>query len=163
MIRTSLIALALTLLVLPGCDTNEAQDEFFLQSELPPDDYTPTNEAGEIVGPVDADDWRTAPAFQGSVEVVPAAPNPVGRDGFVTIVVQDTFDDIITGGVYASGFDDNGRFVRLAVDEGNGPFYALTFDPSLLRLVGGDAARLYRVRIFTNDSRLISYGDILVR
>jgi hypothetical protein len=161
MIRTPLLALALVLLA--GCDTNEAQDEFFLQSELPADDYTPTNAAGEVVGPADPDDWRTAPAFRGSVEVVPAAPNPVPRDGFVTIVVQDTFGDIITGGIYAAGFDDNGRFVRLVTDEGNGPFYALTFDPSRLRLVGGEVARLYRVRLFTNDSRLVSYGDILVR
>lgn len=163
MIRTALFALALSLLALPGCDTNEAQDDFFFQSELPPDGITETNESGEVVGNPDPNDWRTAPAFQGSVEVMPAAPNPVQRNDLVTLTVQDTFGDILTGGVYVTGFDDNGRFVRLDRDEGNGPFYSLTFNPTQLRIAGGDDARLYRVRIFTNDSRIISYGDILVR
>ena len=116
-----------------------------------------------MIGEPDPDDWRTAPTFQGGVEVVPASPNPANRNGLVTVVVQDTFDDIITGGVYVSGFDDNGRFVRLDVDEGSGPFYALSFNPTRLRIAGGDDARLYRVRVFTNDNRIISYGDILVQ
>ena len=94
---------------------------------------------------------------------MPAAPNPVQRNDLITIVVQDTFGDILTGGVYATGFDDNGQFVRLHTDGGNGPFYTLTFNPTQLRIAGGDDARLYRVRIFTNDRRIVSYGDILVR
>jgi hypothetical protein len=163
MIRTPLLALLLTLVLLPGCDTNEAQDEFFLQSELPPEGITQTNESGEIIGDPDPDDWRTAPAFQGSVEVTPAAPNPVDRNGLVTIIVQDTFGDVLTGGVYALGVDDNNMFVRLSSDTGNGPFYSLSFRPTQLRLVGGDAARIYRIRIFTNDRRIISYGDLIVR
>lgn len=163
MIRTPLLALLLTLVLVTGCDTNEAQDEFFLQSELPAEGITPTNESGEVVGDPDPDDWRTAPTFQGSVEVRPAAPNPVERNGLVTIIVQDTFGDVLTGGVYAAARDDNNRFVRLDTDTGNGPFYSLSFRPTQLRLVGGDAARLYRIRIFTNDSRLVSYGDLLVR
>ena len=164
MIRTPLIVLLLALVFVPGCDTNAGQDEFFLQArQLPDGVITRTNESGEIIGEPDPDDWRTAPAFQGSIEVMPAAPNPVERNELVTIIVQDTFGDVLTGGVFVSGVDDNGLFVRLATDEGTGPFYSLTFNPTRLRIVGGDDARFYRLRIFTNDSRIISYGDIQVR
>jgi hypothetical protein len=163
MIRTLLFVLLLVVLVTAGCDTNAGQDEFFLQSRQPPAGITQTTESGEIIGDPDPDDWRTAPAFQGSIEVMPAAPNPVQRNELMTITVQDTFGDVLTGGVFVSGIDDNGRFVRLDVDEGTGPFYSLTFNPTLLRIVGGDDARFYRLRVFTNDSRIISYGDIQVR
>lgn len=165
MIRTPLLALACLLLVLPGCDTNAAQDDFFLESGLFPEGITRTNESGEVVGDPDPDDWRVAPAFRGSVEVMAAAPNPVDRNGLVTIVVQDTFGDILTGGVRVTGFTDTNprQFVELDRDDGNGPFYTLTFSPSRLRATGGDAALLFRVRIFTTDSRIVSYGDIEVR
>lgn len=164
MIRTPLTVLLLALVFLPGCDTNAGQDEFFLLArQLPDGVITRTNESGEIIGEPDPDDWRTAPAFQGSIEVMPAAPNPVERNELMTITVQDTFGDVLTGGVFVSGVDDNGLFVRLATDEGTGPFYTFTFNPTRLRIVGGDDARFYRLRIFTNDSRIISYGDIQVR
>lgn len=164
MIRTPFLVLLLALVALTGCDTNEGQDLFFEQSrQLPDGMITRTDESGAVIGDPDPDDWRTAPTFQGSVEVMPAAPNPVQRNELVTIVVQDTFGDVLTGGVFASGFNDNGEFVRLTEDDGNGPFYSLTFNPTRLRIVGGDDARFYRIRIFTNDSRIISYGDIRVQ
>lgn len=164
MIRTLLLALAVAV-ALPGCDTNEGQDLFFDQSRLAPSGITRTDESGAIIGDPDPDDWRVAPAFQGSVEVFPASPNPVNRNGLVTITVQDTFGDILTGGVRATGFTDTNpsQFVELDRDQGNGPFYTLTFSPTRLRQTGGDAARLFRVRIFTTDSRIVSYGDLEVR
>lgn len=162
MIRTLLLALAV-LLTLPGCDTNEGQDFFFDQSRLNPEGITRTNESGEVIGEPDPDDWRVAPTFQGSVQIVPASPNPVDRNGLVTIVVQDTFGDVLTGGVRVVGVDDSGLFRALDRDDGNGPFYTLTFSPTMLRQTGGDGALLYRLRIFTTDSRIVSYGDIEVR
>ncbi len=165
MIRTPLLALACLLLALPGCDTNVGQDDFFLESQLAPEGITRTSESGQVLGEPDPDDWRVAPAFQGSVEIIPAAPNPVDRNGLVTIVVQDTFGDVLTGGVRATGFTDTNpsQFVELDRDDGNGPFYSLTFSPTRLRQTGGDASRLFRVRIFTTDNRIVSYGDLEVR
>ena len=162
--RSALALAATALLAFAGCDTNEGQDTFFLESEQPPEGFTTTDASGQVLD-ADPDDWRVAPAFRGSVEVVPASPNPVARDGLVTIVVQDTFGDILTGGVRVTGFTDASpsRFVELDRDAGNGPFYALSFRPTLLRTRGGDDARLFRVRVFTNDNRIISYGDLLVR
>lgn len=164
MIRTLLVALV-ALLAMPGCDTNAGQDDFFLQSQLTPEGITRTTPSGEVIGDPDPDDWRVAPTFLGSVEIIPASPNPVERNGLVTIVVQDTFGDVLTGGVRATGFTDTNprQFVELDRDEGNGPFYTLTFSPTLLRQTGGDAARLFRIRIFTVDSRIVSYGDLDVR
>lgn len=162
MIRTLILALA-ALVALPACDTNEGQDFFFDQSRLAPMGITRTDESGDILGDPDPDDWRVAPTFEGSVQVSPATPNPVNRNGLVTITVQDTFGDILTGGVRAVGIDDSGQFRELDRDGGNGPFYTLTFSPTILRQVGGDGARLYRVRIFTQDSRIVSYGDLEVR
>ena len=159
-----LLALA-ALFLLNGCDTNAEQDDFFLQSQLDPEGITRTNASGEIIGDPDPDDWRVAPTFQGSIQIVPASPNPVDRNDLVTLVVQDTFGDALQGGVRATGFTDTNppRFVELDRDDGNGPFYSLTFSPSLLRQTGGDGAQLFRIRIFTTDSRIVSYGDIEVR
>ncbi len=162
MIRTLLIALAV-LLVLPGCDTNAQQDDFFLQSERTAQGFTRTGDGGEIIGDPDPDDWRVAPTFQGSVQIVPASPNPVSRNGLVTITVQDTFGDVLTGGVRVTFTDIDRRVILLDRDDGNGPFYSLTFSPALLPFTGTSDARLYRVRIFTNNSRIVSYGDILVQ
>src|SRR5690606_14388053 len=91
MIRLRPLAVLALLLTLPACDTNVQQDEFLLDSELPPNGITRTNEAGEVLEN-DPDDWRVAPVFRGAVEVEPAYPNPVVRTGLVTLIVQDTFD-----------------------------------------------------------------------
>ena len=161
MIRLRPLAVLALLLTLPACDTNVQQDEFFLESELPPNGITRTNEAGEVLEE-DPDDWRVAPVFRGAVEVEPAYPNPVVRTGLVTLIVQDTFDDAIVGGIYVSGFDDAGRPVRLADDLGAGPTYILTFNPAQLSASGGEG-QLFRVRVFTTDFRLITYGDVQVQ
>lgn len=160
MIRTLPVLLVL-LLVLPGCDSNEGQTLFLEQSSFPAEGFTSTDEDGEVLDE-DADDWRIAPFFANQVEVRPAFPNPVARNGLVTITVQDTFGDALTGEVRVTGFADDGRPVRLAFDEGP-DFYTFTFNPTLLRLAGGEAARLYRVRVFDSQSRIVTYGDILVR
>jgi hypothetical protein len=162
MIRTLFLA-SVCLCLLPACDTNVGQDEFFLESQLPPEDYTRTFEGGIIDSTqIDPNDWRTAPAFRGAVEVDAAYPNPLSRDDFVTIVVRDPFEEI-TGGVRVRGYDDSGRSIRLGDDVGNALVYAVTFVPSPLRITGGDDARLYRLQVFDNNNRIISYGDILVR
>ncbi len=163
MIRILPVAFVL-LLALPGCDTGGEQDLFLEQSRLPTQGFTETSADGEVLNE-DPDDWRVAPFFANQVEVRPAVPNPVARNGLVTITVQDTFGDVLTGGVRVSGVLDTTppQFVALDRDEGNGPFYELTFNPTLLRLSGGEEARLYRVRVFDSQSRIITYGDILVR
>lgn len=161
MIRLRPFAVLALLLTLPACDTNVQQDEFFLDSELPPSGITRTSETGEVLEE-DPDDWRVAPAFRGAVEVEPAYPNPVTRTDLVTLILRDVFDDAIVGGVFVSGFDDAGRFVRLDEDPSAGPTYILTFNPALLSASGGEG-RLFRVRVFTNDRRLITYGDVQVR
>ncbi len=160
MIRPLLISLVL-LLTLPACDTNEDQNLFFEQSTFLPENFTRTDEDGAVVEE-DPDDWRVAPAFVNQVEVRPVFPNPVARNGLVTITVQDTFGDAFTGGLRVTGFSDADRVVTLASDQGP-DFYTLTFNPTLLRLSGGEEARLYRVRVFDARSRIVTYGDILVR
>lgn len=161
MIRLRPLTVLTLLLVLPACDTNVQQDEFLLDSELPPNGITRTDEAGEVLEE-DPDDWRLAPAFRGAVEVEPAYPNPVARAGDVTLVVTDLFGDAVAGGIYVSGFDAAGRPVRLADDLSAGPTYILRFNPS--RLSASDAeGQLFRVRVFTTDFRLITYGDVQVQ
>lgn len=166
MIRTCCLLLAAFSLAaaLAGCDTNEQQDEFFLESDLLPNGFTRTNEAGEVLEN-DPDDWRVAPAFRGAVEVEPAYPNPVARNGLVTLTIQDTFDDAITGGIFVSGRigNDPGQVLRLATDDSAGPVYVLVLNPTQLRVTAGDDAQLFRVRVFTEDFRLITYGDVLVQ
>ena len=164
MIRPPLLAVLALLLALPACDTNEQQDEFFLDSELPANGVTRTDETGAVLD-ADEDDWRVAPAFRGAVEVEPAYPNPVARNGLVTLVIQDTFDDAVVGGLSVRGFRNNdlAQPLTLAVDESAGPTYILTFNPTQLRVSAGDEAQLFRVRVFTQDLRLVTYGDIQVR
>ena len=164
MIRRPLLALLVLVLALPACDTNEEQNSFFVEAEQRPNAYTATSETGAVLE-LDADDWRVAPAFRGAVEVTPAFPNPVTRGGLVSLTIQDTFDDAIVGGIFVSGRPGNnpGQTLRLAEDNSAGPVYVLDFNPNRLRLTTGDDAQLFRVRVFTQDFRLITYGDILVR
>ena len=164
MIRSLAVSL-FALAVFAGCDTNAEQDGFFIESEQFPDGYTATDEAGNVVGDADPNDWRVAPAFQGAVTVQEAFPNPVNRGGLITITITDTFDDAIVGGVFARGRRNNdpAQPLRLAEDLSAGPVYVLTVYPTQLRVTAGDAAELFRVRVFTEDFRLITYGDILVR
>lgn len=163
MIRFLLFA-TLALATLPGCDTNGEQDGFLIESGLPPQGITRTTETGEVLG-ADPDDWRVAPAFRGAVEVEPAVPNPVSRDGLVSITIRDTFDDAIVGGVFVNGRlgNDPNQPIRLATDDSAGPVYVLFFSPNQLRVTAGDDAQLFRVRVFTEDFRLVTYGDIEVR
>jgi hypothetical protein len=163
MIRTPLLALLVVLIALPGCDTNAGQDDFFLQSTLLPEGFTRTGDSGVIDSTqVDPDDWRVAPFFFGAIEVDPIYPNPASRTDVVTVVIRDPFEEI-TGGVQVRGYDDNGRSIPLGDDPGEGLVYAVSFSPLPLRVAGGDDARLYRIQVFDNNSRIISYGDLLVR
>ncbi|MEM1043648.1 MAG: hypothetical protein AAGI91_13590 [Bacteroidota bacterium] len=162
MTRT-LLALSALLLVLPGCDTGEGQNLFFEQSSFPAQGLTVTDESGTIEdGSEDPDDWRVAPFFANQVTVRPAFPNPVARNGLVTITVQDTFGDALTGALTVTGRRDDNRIEALVSDQGP-DFYTLTFNPTRLRLTGGETARLYRVRVFDGQQRIVTYGDILVR
>ncbi len=152
--------LALLLVALPGCDTVEGQDLFFEQSELDPRGFTETGEDGEVVSE-DPDDWRVAPFFANQVDVRPASPNPVARNGLVTLTVQDIFGTF-TGELRLSGIGDGRQFVLL--DEDAGPdFYTFTFNPTRLRISSGEGPRLYRVRVLDSQSRIVTYGDILVQ
>lgn len=152
--------------VLAACDTNVEQDAFFLDSERPPEGFTRTADGGAVDSShVDPDDWRVGPAFAGAVRVEPAWPNPVGRNGLVTLVVTDVFGDAIVGGLRLQGITNTAprQFVELDRDDSAGPVYVFTFDPTRLRLTAGDDAQLFRVRVFTQDAALITYGDVLVQ
>lgn len=157
--RNRLLCVALSgalVLGLTACDTQDQQEEFIRSADQVASGFTQTNENGEIVNE-DADDWRTAPVYIGSIRIDPAFPNPTAGE-FVTIPVTVTLPGSIRGGLRVSGVDRNRRLVVLdELIEASDPG-AYVFQFSALNLDVG----LRRVFIFDGFGELISYGDLMI-
>lgn len=154
--------LALTALLLSGCNTRGAQSEFVAQALQPPDGITATDENGAVVGSEDPDDWRTAPLYTGRVLVEPAFPNPVA------------FGEQVTVGVTLRGFEGVPRGVRIDALRSDGQqLFEITRRPEVeqdgffpirfnLSAVVGEA-RLVRLVLFDiGRNEIVSYGDVRI-
>ena len=141
----------------PGCDTQGRQDEFIDEAFAPPQGFTRTDEDG-AVAERDADDWRTAPLYLGTIFVDPAFPNPTGGQ-FVSLPLSIREFNAVPGGLELAALDANNRFTTLdRIDDAGSPgAYVLTFNPTFLGRRG-----LVRVFILDGLGELISYGDLLV-
>lgn len=145
--------------LLASCDTQDLQRDFEAQAFAAPSGFTQTTETGETIA-VDADDWRTAPAYYTRIEVDPAFPNPPATAGLVTIPIKVREFNTVQGGLELVVFDVNRIARRLddirsARDPGA---YVFKFSPLLLGQTG-----LVRVFIVDPLGELVSYGDVQLR
>ncbi len=146
------------LITAAGCDTQGGQDDFAASASRRPSGYTQTNADGTVVT-VDEDDWRTSPAYRGTVRIDPAYPNPVATE-FVTVPVTVTQFNSVRGGLVLRAYNSAGLLFRLAdIPEARDPgAYVFSFAPGLLGRLG-----LQRVFVFDTVGEIVSYGDIMVQ
>jgi hypothetical protein len=161
----------LGVLLLPGCDTSDAQRQFEFDASAPPSGITQTDQDGNVIGEPDPDDWRSAPLFP-SVTVQPAFPNPVPAvfTAPVTVDVSVPFTSAITGGLVLLVIDNRqqGRFAAVldfVPPESIFTLNSLRFTRSDLQIALNlpDPAGLYRLLVQDGTGRLISYGDVQIR
>ena len=154
--------LVLVLLISAGCDSQRNQDDFADEAGLPAGGFTATDETGQVLKDgdgrerSDADDWRTAPRFQGDVTVRPLYPNPV-TNTTISLEVLVRFGESVRGGLFLTGRAADGGFFRIAEQreaQGAG-LYILQFSPTTF-----PAGGLYRIFLFDGSGEIISYGDV---
>lgn len=157
--------LLLLSIFLASCSGSDDQREFEREAFRAPSDITETNGSGETTGNEDPDDWRTAPFFQGLVEVLPAYPNPVQSTQDVRIDIFISGIESQISGLTADVWFDDGRHQHLdSIDQNlvSTGTYTLNFHVSLLGQVAHNPSGLKRIVIRDHDNNVISYGDIEV-
>lgn len=157
--------LLVTIILLSACIKDEAQTEFERDAYQSPSGITQTTAQGEIVSE-DPDDWRTAPYFQGVVEVNPPFQNPAQLGTLIE------FELLIQGIQGISGLDvrvnnlnSSTRTIYSSFEgEIEQQLYDFRVNPIDLSQDGSDnlARGLHRIFFFDFNGRLITYGDIEV-
>ena len=163
---TLLLFIILFAAIIFGCSSSDEQREFERQAMQQPSGFTQTDASGEVTGPIDRDDWRIAPFFEGLVSSIePAYPNPVQSTERVYIELNIYLQSVNGIQVFAI---DNGNilpdpiFEDLNVELGMQTI--ITFPANLLGRFDTveNITGLKRVLIFDGSNNLISYGDIMV-
>jgi hypothetical protein len=79
-----------------GCGQDDDQKKFEQEAFQLPEGITETEGNGSITSE-DPDDWRTAPFFQGLVFVDPAFPNPVSVGDQLSLEIEVSGIDAVSG------------------------------------------------------------------
>lgn len=161
-----LICCFLAFLLVAGCGQNRDQRDFENQAFRSPDGFTQTNANGQVVDE-DPDDWRIAPFFQGLVEVRPAYPNPVQTTGQISIDVEVTGIESVSG-LRVIVFHHIEEVIEPIFIDQRAPLPpGLTVVPinpvELGRFNNVESALgLHRVIVTDGNENIITYGDIMV-
>ena len=161
-------SLILLIFILAGCGQDDEQREFEQEAFQLPEGITETEGNGTIISE-DPDDWRTSPFFQGLIFVEPAFPNPVSTSDQLSLEIEVSGIDAVSGLTVAVLIDDaaNAGFRTLYTNSQSPYPTGLTSIPinpiELGRFNTPESARgLHRLIIFDNRQNIISYGDVLV-
>ena len=161
----TLITLFTFSFLLAACSTNDSQREFEREAFTLPDGFTRTNDRGQVVNEqVDPDDWRIGPFFQGLAVVDPAFPNPVLTNGRLTINLQVTGVDAVSG-VRVFVFHDLNNFgflyedLRTPLPPG---LISINLNPLDIARFRENPQGLYRVIVEDFRRNVITYGDIKI-
>lgn len=156
----------LVFILIAGCGQNRDQRDFENQAFNTPDGFTQTNASGQVEEE-DPDDWRIAPFFQGMVEVRPAYPNPVQTTGQISIDVEITGIESVSG-LRVIVFHHVEEVVEPIFVDQRAPLPpGLTVVPinpvELGRFNNVESALgLHRVIVMDGSENIITYGDIMV-
>ncbi|MCS7082572.1 MAG: hypothetical protein N2561_09355 [Bacteroidetes bacterium] len=162
-ILLSLTALGICLGACTG-QWEAAQDAFVRQAWEAPRGFTRTDPTGRVLEE-DLDDWRTAPLFRGILLIHPPYPNPTrGED--LRLPVEVLAFSGLSGGLEGWAADLQGRPVRLfRHGQFAGPgLYTIRFSLAVLapNLNWASLRGLHRVRIFDEQGRMVTYGDVML-
>ncbi len=162
----SILTLVLLCSFSGSCTRNDAQREFEKDAYALPQNFTETNNQGEVINP-DKDDWRTSPLFQGLIEIVPPYPNPTTTNQAIQFEVEVTGVNSVNGIQLWVQLENSGQRVIYEYYETLEPGLT-TFQINPLELSWDNnnspegARGLSRVYIFDANQQMISYGDIMV-
>ena len=158
----------LFLLALTSCGQDDDQREFENEAFQLPEGITETSGNGEIISE-DPDDWRTSPFFAGLIFVNPAFPNPVTIGDQLSLEIEISGIDAVSGLTVAVLIDDaaNAQFRSLySINQNPLPpgLTSININPvELGRFNSPESARgIHRLIIFDNRQNIISYGDVRV-
>lgn len=154
--------------LLTNCGQNDDQREFEQQAFSLPDGITEADGSGEIINE-DVDDWRIAPFYQGLISEIRVFPNPVTVSDQLTIEVNISGIDAVSGLTVALLLEDavNSQF-RILYSSLENPLppglTTVVINPVRLgRFDSIESARgLHRLILFDNQDNIISYGDVRV-
>lgn len=163
-----LILIIMLSLVSFSCGQDDDQREFEQEAFQLPEGITETEGDGDIIKE-DPDDWRTSPFYQGLVFVNPAFPNPVSIADKLSIEIEVSGIDAVSGLTVAVLIDNaaNAEFRSLYTVSQNPLPPGLTSIPinpvELGRFNSPESARgIHRLIIYDNQQNIISYGDVRV-
>lgn len=148
-----------------GCSSSDSQREFENEAFAFPEGITKTNDRGQIInGEVDPDDWRVGPFFQGLVNVDPAFPNPVLTNRRLSINIQITGLDAVSGvRVFVLHDFNNPRFIyqdpRSPLPPG---LISINLNPLDIARLPENPQGIYRLIITDGRDNVITYGDIQI-
>ncbi|WP_340102682.1 hypothetical protein [Rhodohalobacter sp. 8-1] len=155
-------------LVCFSCGKDDDQREFEQEAFQLPEGITETEGNGEIITE-DPNDWRTSPFFQGLVFVNPPFSNPVSIADQLSIEIEVSGIDAVSGLTVAVLINDaaNAQFRTLYTHSQNPLPPGLTTVPinpiELGRFNSPESARgIHRLIIYDNRENIISYGDVRV-
>ncbi len=151
-----------------SCGQDDDQREFEQEAFQLPEGITETEGNGDILSE-DPDDWRTAPFFGGLVTVDPIYPNPVSIGDQLSLDINVSGIDAVSGLTVAVLIEDaaNAQFRSLYTDSQNPlppGLTSISINPvELGRFNNPESARgIHRLIIYDNRENIISYGDVEV-
>jgi len=155
---------------LASCSESEDQRDFREQALSGPSGIMAMTVNGTPVedGENDMDDWRTAPAFQGSITIAtPAFPNPVSFNSTFEILVDvRTFQSV--NGLQVFAFQQSGQMIGPLFQQSgtlNTGFTTIRISPQEFASSAGTGnfGDLYRLIFYDSRGDVITYGDIQVQ
>lgn len=161
------LPLVFTLLLLLSCGHQDDQREFVKEAYSQPSGWVSTNFQGNPTGDSnDPDDWRTAPFFEGSIDIEPAYPNPANPNEQIYIDFNVDLPDAIMGiQAIVLHYSINQLFSELD-GISTSPLIPgldrLQFSASLLSDSQATPSGLYRIILIDNRENIVSYGDIMI-
>lgn len=169
--RAILFTAILFPLLLTGCSSNKAQQQFENDARKTPSGYTNTDTSGKILSK-DPDDWRISPMFQGFILVTqPPYPNPAGTTQQIKFELQINGLESIYGlYVYTNLETNTGTYrVQQIYYNPDSPLQpgllSIQFIPSQFTITGNasDARGIHRIFVYDGRQNLITYGDIMIQ
>ncbi len=162
--RITVAFVSLFVLLMISCTQSDDQREFEKQAISLPENFTQTDNNGQIVdNNTDPDDWRIAPFFQGFVYMdEPPFPNALLSNQRLTI----NFFVTDTGAL--SGFRVLALYDRTTVKPVSpdmtvySSLNTISLDPLDIAQFPQNPVGLYRIIIEDDRGNIISYGDIKI-
>ena len=166
-LRAALTFFSLLVLILGGCNNNDAQREFEREAYQNPNGITETDFHGNV-NSEDPDDWRVSPLYTGLVTIDPPLfPNPVpyGTIANLNVYLNGTTTTSYLELGYLDPRSTSGRaWVQIQIIDNTTDLSVNAFqiNPAQFGSDVSTARGTYRLIVFDGNQEMITYGDITI-